>query len=744
EVKVYDIFNMAQTATISLRNASSVSQALVSHGYLGATPIRPSVAISLRTLEMMRCVRLVKPSFSIEAFTKLICYYYHIPYRRSLRNTLSNVFDIYLAILRAIDKKVTVALGRDTPDWRVRNACPACCYKLVGEPEQTFSRMYCMDGNNSLKRMRPLGGRKVGDTHVFEESDYYISKADVDKFANEVKSTQLPPRRPPEDSSSGAQEPEGDPTDGATGVDSSCTKNWKAAQSDDKKRSWDVFEETGIFASACRHGLILWIIDMVRSGELARYPLATVSKVLDTIGERTLGGYDIGCSFQSTVRNSSLGERFTELRSRLCVNAFHGYSHNYACQVKNHPNCIEDMGIEDLETMERIFSLSNQLASVTRYASAYNRRVFIDLYFQQWDADKYLNLGKMLYDNYRQALSIIKDLEISVAHSMASLNITSADLERFMKEERAWLDNAGKESPEDLHEVAYVEALQELRSVSTELAKTNRKFLAQPSAPRDITFDEPHTGPTDYDTEMSRTRKIETNRKYLIERVKTLTMQVADFEVHLGIKNTWRPSDPQYIRVQRYIATRTYQQALVKLQGLVVQRMFELHKMNLSQTGYRMRRHIAKNLQTRSRAIRNAIAAYNAAAAALDPPRPKLEWSEISHYQFLQEFELLSDTRSDIREKPWAQPAVRETINLARRLARAREELPRVHIEAWRLHTSIRDEDRLFTVVLHRLCAAQDPSYGAVLECITRRRLVNAHILVALKKLYAIPEFSGN
>lgn len=46
-----------------------------------------------------------------------------------------------------------------------------------------------------------------------------------------------------------------------------CANNWKAAQSDSKKRMWGIFAETGLFASACRHGFILWIADMVRSGE---------------------------------------------------------------------------------------------------------------------------------------------------------------------------------------------------------------------------------------------------------------------------------------------------------------------------------------------------------------------------------------------------------------------------------------------------------------------------------------------
>lgn len=47
-----------------------------------------------------------------------------------------------------------------------------------------------------------------------------------------------------------------------------CVKNWKAAASEEKKKMWGMFDESGIFASACRHSLLLWIVDMVQSGEL--------------------------------------------------------------------------------------------------------------------------------------------------------------------------------------------------------------------------------------------------------------------------------------------------------------------------------------------------------------------------------------------------------------------------------------------------------------------------------------------
>jgi hypothetical protein len=33
-------------------------------------------------------------------------------------------------------------------------------------------------------------------------------------------------------------------------------------------KMWGVFDETGIFVALCRHGFVLLIVDMVRSGEL--------------------------------------------------------------------------------------------------------------------------------------------------------------------------------------------------------------------------------------------------------------------------------------------------------------------------------------------------------------------------------------------------------------------------------------------------------------------------------------------
>lgn len=274
-----DIFSLGLKVYIKRTAAISVSGALVSQGLIGNAPLNPGTAISIKTLELYRRLRLRKPSFSVEAFAKVICDFYsvstiilalhtilinrvQIPYRRSWRTVLGDAFDVYLAILRVVDKQVKHALKHDTPNWRVLNACPPCAYQLEGEPPQTFGRVMAFDGNNSMKHMYQLGDRRVRDMKPFTDSDYLLTPEYVDQFKDEVQSRRGPAVRDTADVA-----PDLDVDDGAADP-YECTTRYKAAASEDQKTTWGVFQETGWFLSACRHSLILWFSDMIRSGEL--------------------------------------------------------------------------------------------------------------------------------------------------------------------------------------------------------------------------------------------------------------------------------------------------------------------------------------------------------------------------------------------------------------------------------------------------------------------------------------------
>ncbi|KDQ34014.1 hypothetical protein PLEOSDRAFT_1032013 [Pleurotus ostreatus PC15] len=727
-IEVLDIFSLDTIATIKRSSEDSTAAAIVESGFIPPTPYSPSLLVSVKTLELFRRLRLRKPSFSVEAFAKVVCDFYNMPYRYRFRNALAESFDVYLWILREIDAHIKTTLHQDSPDWRALHSCPPCSYELEGEPALKFRRMIVIDGNNSLKRTAHVGHRQTADTRTFDEGDYFLAPQYIDQFANEVRSRPLPPtdREDMEDLDSLSPA-----ADGAT----PCADNWKAAAATEHKKMWAVFEETGIFACACRHGFMLWIADMIRSGELAKYPLAMVAKALETLGSDILMGYDIGCSFSSTLAHSSLSSKAQELWFRLCVNAFHGYSHNYACQMKNHPNIIEGMGLEDLETLEHIFSSSNQLARIIRYSSAFQRRLYIDTYFHQWDEDKYLNLGQMLLNNYKQALLIKSEESAMLAETMQSANVTYENLAEWKEDQQHYFATLGQEPEYNVVAIEYVEL--------AKMQTTSSRFLTTTATAYNLRFADTGYGQA-YGLDLSTTRKLETERRFAREQYQSTLQDVIAMEVSMGIDKRWEPADKTYLDTVKYMHLRRYHRALETLQKLVIQRLFELHKMNLSGTGYKLRTHIAKSLQTRCKAIQRAVNAYNSAALELDPPRPTLDWSQVSHYSFLEDFDLLRSTRQDIRAKPWAQPLFREMIKRANRLQRAEEEILRCNIESRCLLTSIADEECEFDEILSQAEATHDPHLGALHDHIIRRRRINCQVLARIGEIHRLEGFSGD
>jgi hypothetical protein len=151
------------------------------------------------------------------------------------------------------------ALKRDEEDWRVKNSCPACTYKLTDEVKLHFSMLLTYDGNDSAKRVH----RKKHDDNAGPSSsterwdgrdgggDYWLARSKVDRWAKEQLQEMF-------ENPASAEEAEENP----------CAGRWHNMINDMTSRMWGIYDETGIFVALCRHGFILIVADMVQSGEL--------------------------------------------------------------------------------------------------------------------------------------------------------------------------------------------------------------------------------------------------------------------------------------------------------------------------------------------------------------------------------------------------------------------------------------------------------------------------------------------
>jgi len=215
----------------------------------------------------------------------------------------------------------------------------------------------------------------------------------------------------------------------------------------------DMMQSGKLCVSICL--LFLWLIPDPSS---AKYPLATISHLLEVLLPGLGLGYDIACSFSTTLMNSSLRMKAHNLWLCLVVPAFHGHAHDHLCQLSFHILMSSGFRLEDLETCERVFAGSNAVARLTRHATPFHRWQFIDPFFHQWDAEKYENLGtvsiciflhsllmhatgQFLLKNYQQALEILHDMPVCIDTLTSGCNVPDAQFTKWLEDEHKYLNS---------------------------------------------------------------------------------------------------------------------------------------------------------------------------------------------------------------------------------------------------------------------------------------------------------------
>lgn len=74
-----------------------------------------------------------------------------------------------------------------------------------------------------------------------------------------------------------------------------------------------------------------------------------------------------------------------------------------------------------------------------------------------------LNIGKFLYNNYKQALAIIEEYTPEVAHFKSIHGFEDADFIKWHAEQLEYLTNLKDEPETDILKIEYVEALERLK-----------------------------------------------------------------------------------------------------------------------------------------------------------------------------------------------------------------------------------------------------------------------------------------
>jgi hypothetical protein len=135
---------------------------------------------------------------------------------------------------------------------------------------------------------------------------------------------------------------------------------------------------------------------------------------------------------------------------------------------------------------------------------------------------------------------------------------------------------------------------------------------------------------------------------------------------------------------------------------------------------------------------------YNEAAAQLNPPRPALTWEAVMNAVTVADFDLLRDTRQDIRMLEWAQPANREGMVMYFGIKRAKEEILRLNVEICRLLTFLYDDyaDHFRAVTKHIII--NPPLASEISSQWSYRERIHEAIIKRLIQTSRLAGFTGN
>jgi hypothetical protein len=136
-------------------------------------------------------------------------------------------------------------------------------FQQPNEKRLVPARMHAIDGCDSQKRDKMAG---LCDDHIFE-SKYFLPRSFVDSFKDEVKSHAAARRA--EKNAPNVAELDGGFVVPEDELDDRCGSNWKAANSKElPPPSKEAFDQTGVFACLCRHGIVEFLIKFVQSAEM--------------------------------------------------------------------------------------------------------------------------------------------------------------------------------------------------------------------------------------------------------------------------------------------------------------------------------------------------------------------------------------------------------------------------------------------------------------------------------------------
>ncbi|KAF7971664.1 hypothetical protein HWV62_20634 [Athelia sp. TMB] len=286
------------------------------------------------------------------------------PWRRSLATAIQWHDTLQVEVQKKLDATLEEAAAAVKVS-RASTAEPAGAAseedgQQAGEASRGGDFHMSIDGNHHHRHQT-----SSGDGPHFYDPRYFLSKEEVDAVGDAIEEARQRPARKYK-----TKVPE-------EAIDE-CHDSHTAANTNKQKADTGRFDDTGVAALVCRHGIPIFFANMDTPGEQQKYAITLILRIFSELPPEATGAflYDIGCVLDVSINKFDILPPDIMQRILFATTAMHAYAHQWSCQLMYNPRLKPELGLSDGEGVERLWSRLRKLIGVTRTAGR-RRRIWI-------------------------------------------------------------------------------------------------------------------------------------------------------------------------------------------------------------------------------------------------------------------------------------------------------------------------------------------------------------------------------
>ncbi|KAL4061842.1 hypothetical protein J3A83DRAFT_4365119 [Scleroderma citrinum] len=344
-----------QTIGIVVCSCITAVQQLLQMGYFPCAPLAPTLAVSLKLLNLVKHLFVHIPP-NISAWCEALQSYlgsmgYSVDSK--VRLLFSNAYHWHCILEITVDEYVQ----QKWPSEYLCSCCPLCfCHWKDISQDSSFEvdAIVCIDACFTQKHH---SGQQ--DDPVNPTSTVFLDQDVVDAMEDEVEELQgaQSSLRRKRILRSVAQTELDQYEQGMkipVSVLDGCNESFMAADEKHQKASTCFFSDTGVMALLCHHDCVIHLVNMKSTGKKQHYALALIKALFSHLPEDFCVGilYDIGCQLDQSCR------KWGFLRPWLPQISF---AISWPCQLIYHPHKQQGFGLSDGEGCERFWSAIKSL-----------------------------------------------------------------------------------------------------------------------------------------------------------------------------------------------------------------------------------------------------------------------------------------------------------------------------------------------------------------------------------------------